>query len=63
MALQEKIAAQHMTGDDRPRHLKAGEPSEFPIPVYAEHDLEPPSNRVVFAANNPEKANPLKVIQ
>jgi NADH-quinone oxidoreductase subunit B len=63
MALQEKIAAQHITGDERARHLKPDEPSEFRIPDYGEHDLEPPSNRAVFAANNPGKANPLKVIQ
>ena len=63
MALQEKIAGQHITGEDRPRHLKADEPSEFDIPGYGEHDLEPASNRAVFAANNPLKANPLKVIQ
>ncbi len=58
MTLQEKIAAQHITGEHRPRHLKADEPSEFPIPGYGAHDLEPPSNTAVFAANNP-----LKVIQ
>ena len=58
MTLQEKIAAQHITGEDRPRHLKADEPSEFPVPGYGEHDLDPPSNTAVFAANNP-----LKVIQ
>jgi NADH-quinone oxidoreductase subunit B len=63
MALQQKIAAQPITGEQRPRHLKADEPSEFAIPSYGDHDLEPPSNRAVFAANNPLKANPLKVIQ
>jgi NADH-quinone oxidoreductase subunit B len=63
MALQEKITGQHITGEQRPPHLKADEPSEFAIPSYGDHDLEPPSNRSVFAANNPLKANPLKVIQ
>jgi NADH-quinone oxidoreductase subunit B len=58
MTLQEKIAAQHITGERRPRHLKANEPSEFPVPGYGAHDLDPPSNTAVFAANNP-----LKVIQ
>jgi NADH-quinone oxidoreductase subunit B len=58
ITLQEKIAAQHITGEDRPRHLKANEPSEFPVPGYGAHDLDPPSNTIVFAANNP-----LKVIQ
>jgi NADH-quinone oxidoreductase subunit B len=63
MALQKKIASQQIAGEHRPRHLKADQPSEFPIPGYGDHDLEPPSNRAVFAANNPLKANPLKVIQ
>ena len=63
MALQEKISGQHITGEQRPRHLKADEPSEFNIPDYGDHDLEPPSNREVFAMSNPGKTNPLKVIQ
>jgi NADH-quinone oxidoreductase subunit B len=58
MTLQEKIAAQPITGEHRPRHLKADEPSEFRVPDYGAHDLDPPSNTAVFAANNP-----LKVIQ
>jgi NADH-quinone oxidoreductase subunit B len=44
MTLQEKILNQKLTGPDRPRHLIAGAPSEFPVPAYGEHDLEPPSN-------------------
>jgi NADH-quinone oxidoreductase subunit B len=55
MALQKKIAAQSLTGESRPRHLRAGEPSEFPVPAHGEHGLEPPLN--------PEVWNPLKVIQ
>jgi NADH-quinone oxidoreductase subunit B len=63
MALQEKISGQHITGEQRPRHLKDDEPSEFNIPEYGDHDLEPPSNREVFAMSRPGKTNPLKVIQ
>ena len=44
MTLQEKILNQKLTGPDRPRHLVEGAPSEFPVPAYGEHDLEPPSN-------------------
>ena len=44
MTLQEKILAQKLTGPDRPRHLVEGALSEFPVPVYGAHDLEPPSN-------------------
>ena len=55
MTLQKKIAAQQLTGEDRPRHLKEDLPSEFPVPEYGEHDLEPPNNAEVW--------NPLKVIQ
>jgi NADH-quinone oxidoreductase subunit B len=55
MTLQKKIAAQHLTGEERPRHLHAELPSEYPVPKYAEHGLEPKDNAEVW--------NPLKVIQ
>jgi NADH-quinone oxidoreductase subunit B len=58
MALQEKISGQHIAGEERARHLKAEEPSEFEIPSYGGHDLNPPSNRAVFPPDNP-----LKIIQ
>ncbi len=48
MALQRKIDAQHLTGKSRPRHLKADEPSEFPVPKFGEHDLEPPQNPAIW---------------
>ena len=44
MTLQEKISNQKLTGPDRPRHLVENALSEFPVPVYGEHDLVPPSN-------------------
>jgi NADH-quinone oxidoreductase subunit B len=55
MMLQKKIAGQQLTGESRPRHLRAELPSEFPVPECAEHGLEP--------AENAEVWNPLKVIQ
>jgi len=48
MTLQQKIAEQELTGAQRPRHLVAEEPSEFPIPEFGEHDLVPPSNPAVW---------------
>ena len=48
MALQDKISAQHLTGESRPRHLKEELPSEFPVPEFGEHDLEPTSNKGVW---------------
>jgi NADH-quinone oxidoreductase subunit B len=44
IALQKKIDAQSLTGADRPRHLNADAPGEFPVPEQGEHDLEPASN-------------------
>src|SRR5512147_1393391 len=44
MVLQQKIAAQPLTGPSRPRHLQALEPSEFPVPRFGEHDLVPSIN-------------------
>jgi len=48
MTLQEKIDAQQLKGEGRPRHLDPDAPSEFPIPEYGEHDLEPPKNPEVW---------------
>jgi NADH-quinone oxidoreductase subunit B len=42
--LQKKIDAQTLTGADRPRYLNADAPSEFIVPEYGAHDLEPPKN-------------------
>jgi NADH-quinone oxidoreductase subunit B len=48
MTLQDKIDAQKLTGPDRPRHLQADAPSEFPIPQLGDHDLVPPANRSIW---------------
>ena len=48
MTLQKKIDGQHLTGEDRPRHLDAEAQGEFPVPVLGEHDLEPASNQGVW---------------
>ncbi len=48
MTLQKKIDAQKLTGPDRPRHLQAEAPSEFPIPQFGEHDLVPSKNPAVW---------------
>jgi NADH-quinone oxidoreductase subunit B len=44
ITLQKKIEAQPLTGAGRPRHLIADAPSEFVVPQYGAHDLEPPKN-------------------
>jgi len=44
ITLQKKIEAQSLTGADRPRHLNADAPSEFVVPKYGAHDLEPAKN-------------------
>jgi len=48
LKLQEKIAAQALTGDERPRHLREDAPVEFPVPRYGPYDLEPPKNPEVW---------------
>ncbi len=60
MTLQKKIEDQHLAGADRPRHLHKDLPSEFPVPAFGPHGLEPPANEDVFEA---APGNPLKVIQ
>ena len=48
MTLQQRIDEQALTGDHRPRHLKAEAPSEFPVPEFGEHDLVPSKNNAVW---------------
>lgn len=48
MLLQQRIDAQKLTGADRPRHLQAEAPSEFPVPAFGPHDLIPPSNPALW---------------
>lgn len=48
IALQEKIRGQHLTGPDAPRHLRADDKCEYPVPEFGAHDLEPPANPAVF---------------
>src|SRR5438045_8410136 len=46
--LQSKIDSQKLTGQNSAEHLNAAQPSEFPVPSFGEHDLEPPANPDVF---------------
>jgi NADH-quinone oxidoreductase subunit B len=48
MTLQHKIGEQALLGPNRPRHLVAEAPTEFPVPEYGGHDLVPPSNSGVW---------------
>jgi len=48
MELQSKIDSQKLTGQNRAEHLNVAQPSEFPVPSFGEHDLEPPANPDVF---------------
>jgi NADH-quinone oxidoreductase subunit B len=50
MELQKRIDRQQLTGANRPRHLNADEPSEFPVPRFGAHDLEPANNPNVWKA-------------
>jgi NADH-quinone oxidoreductase subunit B len=48
MELQKKIDTQKLTGPDAAEHLNPEQPSEFPVPAFGAHDLEPPANANVF---------------
>ncbi|OLB22304.1 MAG: NADH-quinone oxidoreductase [Acidobacteriales bacterium 13_2_20CM_55_8] len=48
MELQRKIDEQKLTGADKAEFLKPEQPSEFPVPKFGVHDLEPPANAGVF---------------
>ncbi len=48
MTLQQKIAAQRLTGPERPPHARDDAPAEFPVPQYGPYDLNPPHNPEVW---------------
>jgi NADH-quinone oxidoreductase subunit B len=48
MTLQRKIADQHLEKENRLRWYDKNSETEFPIPSYGEHDLQPPVNRSVW---------------
>jgi NADH-quinone oxidoreductase subunit B len=48
MELQKKIDAQKLTGPDKAAHLDPAMPSEFPVPAFGAHDLEPTLNPDIF---------------
>src|SRR5450759_1120643 len=50
MTLQQRIGEQQLTGAQRPRHLNASEVSEFIVPSFGAHDLEPTQNPAVWKA-------------
>src|SRR5213596_2858404 len=48
MELQRKIDEQKLTGANKAEFLKPEQPSEFPVPAFGKHDLEPRANPNVF---------------
>jgi NADH-quinone oxidoreductase subunit B len=52
ITLQKKIDEQALTGANRPRHLDPSAPSEFVVPRFGTHDLEPPNNPDLFPILN-----------
>src|SRR4249919_2726016 len=48
MELQRKIDEQQLTGQGKANFLKKSVPSEFPVPQFGAHDLEPPANPDLF---------------
>jgi NADH-quinone oxidoreductase subunit B len=48
MELQRKIDEQKLTGAQKAAHLDRTQPSEFPVPAFGAHDLEPAANADVF---------------
>ncbi len=48
MTLQRKIAGQHLETGAKPRWYDCAATTEFPMPAYGAHDLEPPANREIW---------------
>jgi len=50
ISLQKRIDVQQLTGADRPRFLNADVPSEYTVPRFGLHDLEPTHNPAIWSA-------------
>jgi NADH-quinone oxidoreductase subunit B len=48
MELQRKIDEQKITGRDKAGFLQEDVPSEYPVPEFGAHDLQPPANPKLF---------------
>ncbi len=48
MELQRKIDGQKLSGEAKASFLERETPSEFPVPDFGAHDLEPTSNPAIF---------------
>jgi NADH-quinone oxidoreductase subunit B len=48
MELQRKIDHEKLSGPGKAARLAGETPSEFPVPAFGEHDLEPPCNAALF---------------
>ena len=53
MELQKQIQSERLTGPDAARHTRADMPSEFPIPTFGDHDLQPTKNPEVWKPATP----------
>ena len=56
MELQRKIDSQKLSGADKADFLKPEQPSEFPVPAFGEHDLQPPANPNIYHPPKLERA-------
>ena len=56
MELQRKIDSQKLSGENKAEFLKKDQPSEFPVPEFGEHDLNPPANKDVYQPPKLERA-------
>jgi NADH-quinone oxidoreductase subunit B len=48
MELQRKIDNQQLKGENQSPHLRADVPSEYPVPEFGAHDLEPSCNPTIY---------------
>ena len=56
MELQRKIDSQKLSGENKAEFLKPEQPSEFPVPEFGEHDLNPPANPKTYRPPKLERA-------
>src|SRR5437764_492747 len=56
MELQRKIESQKLSRPDTAELLKPEQASEFPVPGFGEHDLNPPANKEVYQPPKLERA-------
>src|SRR5262249_38373736 len=63
MELQRKIDSKKLSGANKAEHLDPEQPSEFRVPNFGEHDLEPPANAECYQPTELERVGKVETLE